>query len=214
MKSRKYGRDQTSCDKPTMPWGLYQKASSLSEQCPHQSPQRLWDWWAYLTQMPFATSLVWPTAPGVGRRARTREQLLTTCWQCTIGLAWCVTNVMTTHQPHQTLSATTAGRTVYPLERETPMSQLHQSNYQQGTGRINVSSLGIWMEDSRGNGFPWAAISGTPPPIGTALEEIQTEKVPPANPQHPVTCFPMHADQAAAHYLWITQDIHQQGWTL
>ena len=68
-----------------------------------------------------------------------REQLLTTCGWCTTGSAWCVTNVMTTHQPHQTLSTAMAGRTVYPLERETPMSQLHQSNYQQGTGRINLS---------------------------------------------------------------------------
>ena len=24
---------------------------------PHLSPQRLWDWWAYMTQMPFATSM-------------------------------------------------------------------------------------------------------------------------------------------------------------
>ena len=198
-----------SCDKPTMPWQLYQKASSSSKQCPHQSPQRLWDWWAYMHWMPFTASMVWPTAPGVGRRARMREQLLTTCRQCTTGLAWCVTNVMTTHQPHQTLSATMAGRTVYPPERETPMSQLHQSNYQQGTGRINQSSSGIWMEESRGTGFPWAAIL-----IGMALEEIQMEKVPPANLQHPITCFPTHPDQAAACYLWITQDICQQCWTL
>ena len=68
-----------------------------------------------------------------------RGHLLTTCGWCTTGSAWCVKNVTTAHQPHQTLSATTAGRTVYPPERETPMSQLHQSNYQQGTGRINLS---------------------------------------------------------------------------
>ena len=72
-----------------------------------------------------------------------REQLLTTCGWCTTGSAWCATNVMTTCQPHQTLSATTAGRTVYPPERESLMSQLHQSNHQQGTGRFNLSSLGI-----------------------------------------------------------------------
>ena len=110
---------------------------------PHQSSQRLWDWWAYMTWMPFATSTVWPTAPGVGRMVRTREQLLTTCGQCTTGLVWCATNVTTTHQPHQTLSAAMAGRTVHPQERETPMSQFCQSNYQQETGRINLSKLGI-----------------------------------------------------------------------
>ena len=58
-----------------------------------------------------------------------------------------------------------------------------------------------------GIGFPWAVILGTPQPIGTALEEIQTEKVPPPNPQCPITCFPTHPDQAATYYLWITQDI-------
>ena len=126
-------------DEPTMPWGLYQKASSSSKQYPHQSPQRLWDLWAYMTQMPFTASMAWPTALGVGRITRMREQLLTTCGQCTTGLAWCVTNVTTTCQLHQTLSATTASRTVHPPERETPMSQLHQSNCQQGTGRINLS---------------------------------------------------------------------------
>ena len=146
-----------------VPWGLYLKASGYSEQCPHQSPQRLWDWWAYTTQMPFATSMVWPSAPGVGRRARTREQLLTTCRQCTTGSAWCATNVMTTHQPYQTLSTATASRTVYPQERKSLMSQLHQSKHQQGTGRINLYSLGTWMEESRGTGFPQAALLGTPP---------------------------------------------------
>ena len=68
-----------------------------------------------------------------------REQLLITCEWCTAGLAWCATNVMTTHQPHQTLSATMASRTVYPPERETMTCQLCQSNYQQGTGRNNLS---------------------------------------------------------------------------
>ena len=63
--------------------------------------------------------------PGVGRRTRMRRQLLTTHRQCTTGSAWCVTNITTICQPHQTLSTTMAGRTVKPLERETPMSQLH-----------------------------------------------------------------------------------------
>ena len=47
--------------------------------------------------------------------------------------------------------------------------------------------------------FPQAALLGTPPPISTALEENQMEKVPPVHPQHPITCFPTHLDQAAAH---------------
>ena len=71
------------------------------------------------TQIPFAASMVWATAPGVGRRARMRGQSSTTYGQCTTGLAWCVTNVTTTHQPHQTLSSTTASRTVNPQGRGT-----------------------------------------------------------------------------------------------
>ena len=133
----------TSCDKLTMPWDLYQKASNSSEQYPHWSSQRLWDWWAYMTQMPFATSMAWLTVTGVGRRARMRVQLSTTFGWCTTGLAWCATNVTTTCQPPQTLSTTMAGRTVYPQGRQTLMSQPHQSNCQQETGRFNLSSLGI-----------------------------------------------------------------------
>ena len=63
-------------------------------------------------------------------------------------------------------------------------------------------------------GFPWAAYWGHPHPSGTALEENQMEKVPPTNPQCPITCFPTHLDQAAACYSGITQDICQQCWTL
>ena len=88
--------------------------------------------------MPFIASMAWTTASDVGRRAITRGQLLTMCGQCTTGLAWCATNATATHQPHQTLSAATAGRTVNPQGRETPMSQLCQSNCQQETGRINL----------------------------------------------------------------------------
>ena len=139
MESRKYGRGQMSCNKLTMPWGHYQKASNSSEWYPHQSPQRLWDWWAYMTWMPFATSMAWPTVPGVGRRARMRGQSSTTFKWCTTGLAWCATNVTTTHQPHQTPSAAMAGRIVNPQGRESLMSQPHKSNCQQKKSRVNLS---------------------------------------------------------------------------
>ena len=65
------------------------------------------------------------------------------------------------------------------------------------------------MEESRETGFPWAALSGTPPPLGTALEENQAGKAPPANLQCPLTCFPTQLDQAANCYSGITQDVHQ-----
>ena len=82
---RRYGQGWMNCGKLTMHRGLYQKTSSSSMQYPHLNPQRLWDWWAYMTQMPLATSMAWPTVPGVGRRARMRGQLLTTCKWCTMG---------------------------------------------------------------------------------------------------------------------------------
>ena len=210
MKPRKYGRSQMSCDRLTMPLGLYWKASNSSEQYPHWSHQRLWDWWAHMTWKPFATSMAWLTAPGTGRRARIRGQSSTTFEQCTTGLDWCATNVTTTHQPQWTPSTTMAGRTVNPRERETPMSQPHQSNCQQKTSRLN------WESEQRGWGeldFPQAALSGTPPPISRALEGNQMEKVPPTNPQHPITCFPAPRNQVAICYSRITQDVHQQCWT-
>ena len=55
---------------------------------------------------------------------------------------------------------------------------------------------------------------GHPPPIGTALEENQMEKVAATNPQCPVTCFPTHLDHVATLYSGITQDVCQQCWTL
>ena len=63
---QRYGQGQTNCSKLTMPWSLYQKASSSSMWYPHLNPQRVWDWWAYTTQMPLFTSMAWPTVPGVG----------------------------------------------------------------------------------------------------------------------------------------------------
>ena len=183
-----------SCNKLTMHWEPYQKALNSSEQYPHQSPQRLWDWWEYMTQMPYTTSMAWPTAPGAGRRSRMRGQSSTTCGECTTGSAWCVTNVTTTHQPHQTPSATIAGRTANPQGREAPMSQPHPDNCQlispnwesEQRSQGNLASLG-------------AALSGTPHPLAQPLEENQMEKAPPTNLQCPVTCFPAHLDQAATH---------------
>ena len=150
----------------------------------------------------------------MGRRARMRGQLLTTCGRCTTGSAWCATNATTTHQPHQTLSAAMASRTVNPQGRETPTSQLGQSNCQQRQAELiclNWESEQRSPEELASLGLPYW---GHPPPIGTALEENQLEKVPPTNTQHPVTCFPTHLDQEAAFYSGMTQDDCQQHWTL
>ena len=46
---------------------------------------------------------------------------------------------MTAHQPHWTLSAATAGRTVSSQGRRSLMNQSHQSSYQQEAGKINLS---------------------------------------------------------------------------
>ena len=77
-----------------------------------------------------ATSVAWITAPGVVKKDKMRGLLSTTFGWCTTGLAWCVTNVTTTCQPHQTPSAAMAGSTAKPLEREVPTSQPHPDNSQ------------------------------------------------------------------------------------
>ena len=103
-----------------------------------------------MTQMPHATSMAWPTAPGAGRRDRIRGQSSSTFRQCTTGSAWCATNATTTHQPHQTPSTAMSSRTANPLERDALMSQPHLDNCQQETYRLNLSPLWIWIEKSRG----------------------------------------------------------------
>ena len=101
-----------------------------------------------------------------------------------------------------------------PSGRETPTSQLGQSNCQQRQAELiclNWESEQRSPEELASLGLPYW---GHPPPIGTALEENQLEKVPPTNTQHPVTCFPTHLDQEAAFYSGMTQDDCQQHWTL
>ena len=77
--------------------------------------------------------------PWCRKEGQNEGTVVTICRWCTTGLALCATNVTTIHQPHQTLSATMAGRTVNLQGRETPTGQLHQSNCQQEAGRINLS---------------------------------------------------------------------------
>ena len=99
-----------------------------------------------------------------------------------------------------TLHCHMVSRTANPQEREALMSQPHPDNCQQETCTELISPN--WESEQRSQGelsFPRAALLGTPPPISTTLEENQTEKAPPANPQCPITCFPAHLDQAAAH---------------
>ena len=93
-----------------------------------------------------------------------RGQLSTTFVQCTTGFAWCVTNVTTTHQPHQTPSTAMAGRTANPQEREAPMSQSCLDNCQQETYMELISPN--WESEQRSQGefgFHWAALLGMPP---------------------------------------------------
>ena len=72
-----------------------------------------------------------------------REQWLTTYEQCTTGQAWYATNVMTAHQPPQTLSTPMASRTVSSQGRRFPMSWSLQSNYLQEAGKVILSQLGV-----------------------------------------------------------------------
>ena len=142
-----------------------------------------------MTKMPFATSVAWLADPGVGRRDKTRGQSSTTFGQCTTGSAWCVTNVTTTHQPHQTPSTAMACRTAKPPEREVPMSQPHPDNCQLETYGLNLSLSGIWIEESREFAFPWAALLGTPPcPLAQPWRRTRWRRchLPPHNVPSPV----------------------------
>ena len=70
MRLRRYGWGWMSCGKLTMHWGLCWRAWDSLEWYPPQSPQRLWAWWAYMIQTHCTTAMGWPTALGVGRRAK------------------------------------------------------------------------------------------------------------------------------------------------
>ena len=117
-----HGLDPMNWKKQTMLYNLYPKVWSFSMWYPLPNPLRLWDWWEYMTQMPFAISVAWPTALGVERRARMRGPWLIIYGQCTTGWAWCATGVIIACPQCLTLSTTTAGRTVANLGRTTLMS--------------------------------------------------------------------------------------------
>ena len=183
MKSRKYGRGQMSCDKLTTHWGLYWKALNSSEQYPHQSPWRLWDWWAYTTQLPLPLQwhdplpLVWEGGPEWGDR---HQPPLDSALQASPGMQQILQlpiNLIR-HPPQVSLIWITVSR------RHAEWISPNWDSEQRSQGEL---------------GFPQAALLGTPLPIGTDLEENQMEKVLPANLQHPITCFPTHLDQVATH---------------
>ena len=133
------GRGWMNCSKLTTCWEPCQRAWYSLQWYPHWSPQRLWAWWAYMTQIHCTTSMGWPTALGVGRRAKMRAQSSTTSRQCTIGSASCAKNVTATCLLHWTSSTATAGRTANPQGREAPMSYLCLHNHQQEVYEVNLS---------------------------------------------------------------------------
>ena len=57
------------------------KGLKFLQAVPPQNLLRSWDWWVSMTQVPSATSAVWPTAPGVGRRVKMKGW-----WSTTYGL--------------------------------------------------------------------------------------------------------------------------------
>ena len=73
--------------------------------------------------------------------------------------------------------------------------------------------MGTWTEDLRGILASLGCLIGDSPcPISVALEENQTEEVPPVNPTHSITSVFAHLDQTAAvfHESRIVYDIYQR----
>ena len=152
--------------------------------------------------------------PWCGKESQNKGAVVNHLQTVHYSLVWWATNVTTTHQPHQRLSTAMASRNVH-LRRGRPQ---WVSFVRVIASRRQAELICLNQESKQGSPGELASLGlpyqGHPPPIGTALEENWTEKVPPANLQCPVTCFPTHLDQAAACYSWITQDIPQQCWTL
>ena len=218
MRSRRYGWGQMSCSKLTMHWGPCQRAWDSLEWYPHQSPQRLWDWWAYMIWMHCATSAGWPTVLGVGRRAKMRAQLSTTSGQYILGFVSCAINVSATHPPHQTLSAATASRTANPQEREAPMNHPHQHNCQQEAYGVNLTKMGTWTEDSwEIQASPKAALSGISPPhwCGPRREPDGEGSTHQSNTSHHLSPSTRLDQMATAFSQSRTiQDVYQRCWAL
>ena len=147
MRLRRYGLGQTSCGKLTMHWGPCQRAWDSLEQYPHQSPQRLWAWWAYMIWMHCATSMGWPTALGVGRRAKMRAQLSTTSGQYIIGFSLVCDKCFSYPSTSSDTLCHYGWQNCQPSGEGVLMSHLHLHNPPAGGVGGQSILTGTWTED-------------------------------------------------------------------
>ena len=131
-----------------------------------------------MIQTHYAASMGWPTALGVGRRAKMRAQSSITSRWCIIGLASCARNVLAAHPPHwrqggwaTIVSITTTRRGMKSVSPKWEPGWRTQGRFQHPSGCL---------------------IGDNPHPTGTALEENQIEEVWPANPTCPITSVFLH----------------------
>ena len=199
MKSRKYGRGQTSCNKLTMHWGLYQKALNSSEHYPIRVPKgygtggHTWPRCTMPLQWHDQLPLVQEGGPEWGDNCQLPSDH---ALQAQPGM-----------QQMLQLPVNLIGHPLPPWPAELPTLQRGRPQWvrliQVAASRRHAELISPnWKSEQKSQGelsFPQTALSGTPPPINTALEENQMENVPPTNLQHPVTCFPTHLDQEATH---------------
>ena len=108
-------------------------------------------------------------------------------WMVHYSLAWCVTDAMTAHTQHLTLSATTAGRTVTNLGRKILMSQFCLSNPQK---KQNCLSWGYKQGGQDGMVYTRLSYWEYHLPTVTALEEDQQirHNPPTHTPHHLFSC--------------------------
>ena len=119
-----------------------------------------------MSQMHYATSMAWPTAPAAGRRARMRGQSSTTFRWCTTGSAWCATNVTTTLSTSSVTLCCHGWQNCQPSGGGRPwwVSLIWITASRRHAELISPN----WESEQRSQGeldFPQAAILGTPCPL-------------------------------------------------
>ena len=127
-----------------------------------------------------------------------RAQSSTTSGWCIIVLASCARNISATHPPPQTPSATMAGRTANPWEREALTSHPHQHNCQQEvTMLISAKWEPGWRTQGRFQLLSGCFIGDTPAPLVQPWREPGIEGTTHQPDTYPHLKLSSHLDQMA-----------------
>ena len=165
MKSRKYGRGQMSCNKLTMPWGLYWKASNSSKQYPIGVPKgygtsgHTWPRCPLPLQWLDSLSLVWEGGPEWGDSHQPPLDGALKAWpgvQQMLQLPINLIRYPLLPQPAE-LSTLRGGRPQW-------VSLIRVTTSRRQAELISPN----WESEWRGQeelGFPWAVLLGHPHPL-------------------------------------------------